>query len=238
MRFLIAFGYLLLSLGVTSGAAAAASGPSHVEEGQPWRAPQGATEICQVYPWVCRASGEAAALPSESVLRLAREVNVSVNRRIRPQTDAEMYGVNEKWTLPTAGRGDCEDYALLKMKLLLEQGVPARDLVLAMVITEKYVPHIVLILRTEEADYFLDNMTDAMLPWYRSGYTVLSMQSPGNKARWSAVFQGPMMAAQPAGGTAAEFTASRRAAGDSLVRDEAAGEPVTSSSLESAEHRR
>ena len=237
MRFLLAFACLVLPLSL-SGAAGAARGPSHVVEGQAWRAPQGATEICGVYPWVCGDSGAAATLQPEAVLRLAREVNSSVNRRIRPQSDAELYGVTEKWTLPIAGRGDCEDYALLKMKLLLEQGVPARDLVLAMVVTEKYVPHIVLILRTEEADYFLDNMTDAMLPWYRSGYTVLSMQSPADKKQWSAVFQGPLVEAQQAAGTTAEFAASQRVASGAPAAAETAAEPGTSSSLASAEHRR
>ena len=237
MTFLLASACLVLAFSL-SGSAGAASGPSHVVEGHAWRAPQGATEICRVYPWVCGDSGTAAMLQPEAVLRLAREVNSSVNRRIRPQSDVALYGVTEKWTLPTAGRGDCEDYALLKMKLLLEQGVPARDLVLAMVVTEKYVPHIVLILRTEEADYFLDNMTDAMLPWYRSGYTVLSMQSPADKKQWSAVFQGPLVEAQQAAGRTAEFAASRRVASGAPAAAETAAEPGTSSSLASAEHRR
>lgn len=200
--------------------AAAAASPTHVEERQSWRAPEGARNLCRTYPWACE-NGSVGEVELAALTGIARDVNVSVNRRIRPQSDAQLYGVSERWTLPSGGRGDCEDYALLKMKQLLEKGVPAERLLLAMVINETYVPHVVLLLRTEEADYFLDNMTDAMLPWHRTGYTVLSMQSPADRAQWSAVFQGPLAEAKTAGGGEGPTASSRpQQASRSLAAEE------------------
>ena len=102
----------------------------------------------------------------------------------------------ENWTLPAGNRGDCEDYALLKKKLLIERGVPAERLLLAVVIKGNLEPHVVLLFRGEDADYLLDNMTDAMLPWRLSGYTVVKMQSAEDQSLWSAVLLGPLATRQ------------------------------------------
>ena len=50
------------------------------------------------------------------------EVNRRVNQTIRPQTDIEHYGIEDYWTIPKDGKGDCEDYALLKRHLLISMG--------------------------------------------------------------------------------------------------------------------
>lgn len=47
------------------------------------------------------------------------EINLSVNERIKPMTDMEIYGVEEYWAYPTTV-GDCEDYVLLKQRELPE----------------------------------------------------------------------------------------------------------------------
>ena len=45
------------------------------------------------------------------------EVNQVVNRTVKPVSDFDLYGTTEYWTLPQAS-GDCEDYVLLKQRLL------------------------------------------------------------------------------------------------------------------------
>jgi len=44
--------------------------------------------------------------------------NKWVNEHIRPITDMRHWHVGDKWDYPNDGRGDCEDYALLKRSLV------------------------------------------------------------------------------------------------------------------------
>ena len=57
-------------------------------------------------------------------MRDLKAVNDRVNTTVEPVTDQDNYGVAERWTYPTNGRGDCEDYVLLKRKLLVSAGWP------------------------------------------------------------------------------------------------------------------
>jgi len=49
---------------------------------------------------------------------------VQVNKSIDPITDQDQWGVIDQWDFPNQGRGDCEDYALLKRQKLIELGFP------------------------------------------------------------------------------------------------------------------
>jgi predicted transglutaminase-like cysteine proteinase len=42
---------------------------------------------------------------------------------IRPLTDQEHWGIEDRWDYPDDGYGDCEDYQLLKRKLLASAGL-------------------------------------------------------------------------------------------------------------------
>src|SRR5215210_862234 len=97
-------------------------------------------------------------------------VNRRVNTTIRPLTDQDHWGVPDSWNLPTDGAGDCEDYQLLKRKLLSEAGIPRRALRMTVVIDEKREGHAVLMVRTDRGDFILDNKTSAVLPWHETGY--------------------------------------------------------------------
>ena len=66
--------------------------------------------------------------------KLAERINSDVNASVEYRTDLAQYGKPEHWCLPTAF-GDCEDYALLKRKLLLEQGWPNDKLGLAVMLS-------------------------------------------------------------------------------------------------------
>lgn len=184
--FILAFDHTA-SAAVSDGAS-----PRHLTAYDDWKAPAGARRLCDLYGWACADRPAAGLRRDDELLSTGREVNAEVNRRIEARSDADLYGVGEKWTLPSGGRGDCEDYALLKMKKLLERGVASDRLLLSVVIDESYIPHVVLVLRTREGDYFLDNMTGGVLPWHLTGYTVLTMQNPADKSAWSAVFLGEL----------------------------------------------
>lgn len=64
-----------------------------------------------------------------------------------------------------SGRGDCEDFAIAKMALLAELGIPEDDMFLVLV-QERRRPldHAVLIVRRAGRTWVLDNRTDALLP--------------------------------------------------------------------------
>jgi predicted transglutaminase-like cysteine proteinase len=96
-----------------------------------------------------------------------------VNSRIRPITDQAHWGVVDRWDFPDDGFGDCEDYQLLKRRMLAERGLPRRALLMTVVIDETNAGHAVLTVRTDQGDFILDNKTDAIRPWRRTGYSFI-----------------------------------------------------------------
>ena len=135
------------------------------------------------------AKSETALRPARVVLtaqRLAvlRQVTQHVNSTITEVSDLEQYGREDVWTLPTSGKGDCEDFALLKRKLLADSGWPTSTLLVTAVQTAAGEPHAVLIARTDKGDYALDNKTSEIRPFAATGYTILSQQSQKSPGKW------------------------------------------------------
>ena len=87
---------------------------------------------------------------------LAERINSDVNASVQYKTDLEQYFKPEFWV--EAGTfGDCEDYALLKRAYLLEQGFNRKDLHLACCWVETGAYHCVLLCRTDNGWFSLDN---------------------------------------------------------------------------------
>lgn len=103
-------------------------------------------------------------------------VNRQINQDIQPATDLEIFGVNELWTLPSK-RGDCEDFALLKRKRLIELGWPSSGLLLTVVRDEKNEGHAVLTARTTQGDFILDNKVESVKLWNQTPYHYVMRQS-------------------------------------------------------------
>jgi predicted transglutaminase-like cysteine proteinase len=143
------------------------------------------TEFCQRVPIECGIN-----LSEPAIIRLTREswnaiqtVNSRVNASIIPISDHEHWGVLDRWDLPTDGYGDCEDIQLLKRKLLAESGRPRRAMRMTVVIDHFGDGHAVLMMRTDRGDFILDNKTDAILPWDRTGY-VFSKREGHDSTAW------------------------------------------------------
>ena len=115
------------------------------------------------------------------------DVNTSINRAIEPVTDLELYGVSDYWTLPQNGKGDCEDYALLKRHVLIEAGWPASSLLMTVVLDEKNDGHAVLTARTAQGDFILDNKTDEIKLWHDTPYRFVMRQSYLDPKAWVAL---------------------------------------------------
>lgn len=150
-------------------------------------APSGATDLCQRYAWACQTSA-LSPVSANTLLPIARKVNRAVNQKVRSVADSVQYGAKEVWSLPSPRGGDCEDYALAKKHDLIGKGVPAQRLLLATVFGQRTGSHAVLILRLDDGDYVLDNMTDDIKHWSKTKYTFLRIQDPNAPERWKTVF--------------------------------------------------
>jgi predicted transglutaminase-like cysteine proteinase len=115
-----------------------------------------------------------------------QKINHHVNRTITEVSDLEQYGREDVWTLPVSGKGDCEDFALLKRKLLTDRGWPASALLVTAVQTAEGEPHAVLVARTNQGDYALDNKRNDIRPVEATGYVILSQQSQTSPGTWIA----------------------------------------------------
>ena len=156
------------------------------------RPPVGHVEFCAGMPQECAAMPGRAmriVLTSVSLAELDR-MNRYVNARIAPVTDAELFGVAEKWSYPI-DRGDCEDYVILKRRMLIDGGWPPSALLITVVRDEKGDGHAVLTVATDKGDLVLDNQRDEILPWQRTGYQYVKRQSQADPSAWVFVGTGP-----------------------------------------------
>ncbi|MGF9760745.1 transglutaminase-like cysteine peptidase [Microvirga sp. 0TCS3.31] len=146
------------------------------------------SEFCERNPGEC-----AIDLAEPSTIRLDERVwnaivatNKQVNTTVRPQEDIHHWGVIDRWDYPNDGYGDCEDYQILKRRLLVEAGLPRRALRMVVVLDELGQGHAVMAVRTERGDFILDNKRDAVLPWHQTGYVYIKSEGNQNLA-WVAL---------------------------------------------------
>jgi len=114
------------------------------------------------------------------------EINNQINRAVEPVTDLEYYKKEEFWTYPER-YGDCEDYVLLKRYMLIQKGWPESSLLITVVRQPNGDGHAVLTVRTDRADYILDNLKSRIRPWNETEYRYLKRQSTKNTGRWTAI---------------------------------------------------
>ncbi len=107
-----------------------------------------------------------------------------VNAHIRPVSDIAHWGVIDQWDYPSDGKGDCEDYALVKRKILIEEGFPRQALLMTVVKDEHNDGHAVLTVKTNAGDFVLDNMNDEVKPWDRTVYRFVKRQAQSDPNMW------------------------------------------------------
>jgi predicted transglutaminase-like cysteine proteinase len=158
----------------------------YVAVGETSRPPIGWVQFCQDRPWECRVEPtEARDVDyTPDAQRELERVNRYVNERVKPLTDLEQYGVIEKWTYPESGYGDCEDYVLLKRRMLMQLGWPRSALLITVVRDRKGDGHSVLTVRTNRGEYILDNQVEMILPWADTGYQFTKRQSQSDPNIW------------------------------------------------------
>jgi len=141
-------------------------------------------DFCRRRPSECTidpAEPKVIAL-TPAVWQMLATINRVVNQRIKPITDVKHRGVVDRWDYPDDGWGDCEDYQLLKRKLLAERGLPRRAMRMTVVQDDKGEGHAVLMVRTDRGDFILDNQRAAILPWKRTGYVFVKREGQTSQA--------------------------------------------------------
>ncbi|MFC6790401.1 transglutaminase-like cysteine peptidase [Methylobacterium komagatae] len=137
------------------------------------------TTFCQDYAAECAIdrSEPTRITLTPAIWNTITAVNKRINKSVEPMTDMDHLHVADRWDLAEDGIGDCEDFQLLKRHLLAEAGLPRRAMRMTVVIDEKGEGHAVLTLITDRGDIVLDNKTNAILPWHRTGYVFIKRES-------------------------------------------------------------
>ena len=189
----------ILGAALTAGAVAAALmvSPTNaaseralfVSVGSQARAPIGWIEFCSEYAPECETNvleARDVVLSTKAWKDLLR-INKWVNDSIKPVTDLEHWGVVERWSYPDDGYGDCEDYVLLKRRMLMQAGWPRQALLITVVRDKRGDGHAVLTVKTDRGEFILDNQNEEVLLWSDTGYRFVKRQSQNDPNVWIAL---------------------------------------------------
>lgn len=169
----------LAALGLTIGLAACQTAlpPSTPlpTTGRATIAPDPYRQMCRRAPELCQATPGPVHMRRLTLDRQTHHLLVSVNRRVNHinlyERGSDLYGASDVWTV-ARGHGDCEDFAIAKLALLLDKGVPRAALRLAIAgRTRDRVRHAVLLVATDRGTYALDSSYDELKPWADLPYT-------------------------------------------------------------------
>jgi predicted transglutaminase-like cysteine proteinase len=190
---------LAVTLAVTSAAPPTAAAlifqdASFAPIGEPKPAPYGWLHFCGAQPAECepeQASPVLVRLTAQSWSEL-NQINTIANREIDPVGDEDHYRIYEQdilnwWTYPDDGRGNCNDYVILKRKLLVEAGWPKAALLMTVVVDRHGDGHLILMVRTDRGDLILDNMREEIVSWDRTGYRFVKRQSALDPNDWVSI---------------------------------------------------
>jgi predicted transglutaminase-like cysteine proteinase len=188
---------------VEASAQQAARRPVSLPAGAMSTPPIGWVQFCSENPADCAqrsSSSRSLTLTSAAFSQLAR-VNLAVNREIEQVSDQENFGVEEYWTYPVDGKGDCEDLVLEKKRRLIALGVPREALLITVVRDLAGDGHAILTVVTDRGDYVLDNFTNEVKLWHETGYRFIKRQAQTDPNQWVSLNgggAGPALVANPA----------------------------------------
>jgi predicted transglutaminase-like cysteine proteinase len=176
------------------GSTTEASQPAFEPVVKPTTVPYGWALLCKQDPAECQVPEKSAELVhlDQSLWHQLVTINTLVNSNIDGVTDNDHYGIYKMgllnwWTYPDDGKGNCNDYVMLKRKLLIEAGWPKAALTLTVVLDHEHEGHLVLTAKTSSGDLILDNMNATILRWYETGYTFIKRQSASNPNTWLSI---------------------------------------------------
>ena len=160
-----------------------------VSVGAASRAPIGWIEFCAEHARECDTKPlepRDVVLTTKAWKDIVR-INKWVNDTVKPITDLEHWGVVERWSYPNDGYGDCEDYVLLKRRMLMQAGWPRQALLITVVRDKRGDGHAVLTVKTDKGEFILDNQNEDVLLWSDTGYRFVKRQSQNDPNNWLAL---------------------------------------------------
>lgn len=164
-------GGILLGAAMVAGSLSAACADADV--------PLGYWLMCLEHPQECEAGGASSVAVTPEVAAMIESINGMVNRSITPVSDEGM----DVWSINVPA-GDCEDYVLTKRHALIASGLPPSALRIAYVVTSKQEGHAILVVKTDDKDLVLDNLSNVVRTVDESGYDIISM-SGADPLVWS-----------------------------------------------------
>jgi predicted transglutaminase-like cysteine proteinase len=160
-----------------------AGNDSKIQFGQLSGVPNGYYDMCVSHPSLCRVRGgriaaahDGSVLSTSATMDQLNSVNARVNATIHP-------AYRDEWT-PEQPVGDCKDFAMTKRQRLVESGWPTSALPVAIVRTSSGEKHLILVARTTQGDFVLDNLTNQIVPWSQAPYSWEKIQSTTDAFAW------------------------------------------------------
>lgn len=173
---------------------------TYINVGDRTLVPYGWLEFCNRYQGECTGSSNAAVIDlTPANYKRISQVNRWVNSTIVARADQEQWGVVDRWDYPSTGQGDCEDYVLMKRRVLIEEGFPRSALLVTVVRDERGDGHAVLTVKTSKGEFVLDNLREGVKPWSESPYRFVKRQSQQDQNVWVDIGEfaaGPRVAAR------------------------------------------
>ena len=187
----VVFGGVMLA-GIVASVPQTAAAPAratYATAGARTSVPYGWVDFCNRYSTECDVQGlEAVDIDlTPAALSDIERVNRKVNMAVQPVTDMDHWGVVDRWDYPLDGKGDCEDYALLKRKILMHDGYPRQALLVTVVKDHEGEGHAILTIKTNQGEFVLDNLDDRVLPWADTGYRFIKRQSQEDPNLWQSI---------------------------------------------------
>lgn len=127
----------------------------------------------------CRSNSRSGAIVNATpeAMVAIEQVNRQVNALIRP-SDKE-----GAWRVDPA-TGNCNDYVVSKQHALLARGFPSSALLISVVKTPAGEGHLVLLVKTDQGDLVLDNLTGEVRAAAETPYFWIKRQTSADPWQW------------------------------------------------------
>ena len=179
-------GAALIAAALAAPIAKASDHALFIDVGAVTRPPIGWIGFCAEYVHEC----ETRPLEARDVMLTPRtwtdlaRINKWVNESVWPMTDMDHWGMIDRWNYPDDGYGDCEDYVLLKRRMLMQAGWPRQALLITVVLDRNGDGHAVLTVKSDKGEFILDNQNPEILLWSETGYQFIKRQSQTDPDVW------------------------------------------------------
>ena len=148
--------------------------------------PWGWVDFCHRYKGECDG-GPTQPLDvnwTADTAKRVKKINSWVNTHVTPMSDMDHWGIVDRWDYPTDGFGDCEDFVLMKRRLLIEEGFPRQALLVTVVKDQRGDGHAVLTVKTNKGEFILDNLEEEVKVWGDTSYKYVKRQSQSDQNVW------------------------------------------------------